>query len=132
MDKRLPIPDLRELFWTFVGAFLSILAISAVNHFQGLDEHILYLVGSFGASAVLLFGVTESKLAQPRNVSPERRGEGGGIRVICNQGGVRGRVLERRGSHGTRVGGSPVRAAVVGLDRMRQCGVGRHAPYDRP
>lgn len=28
----------------------------------------MYLVGSFGASAVLLFAVTESKLAQPRNV----------------------------------------------------------------
>ena len=68
LDKRLPTPGLWELVWTFAGSYLSILAISALNRFVGEEKGILFLVGSFGASAVLLFGVTESKLAQPRNV----------------------------------------------------------------
>lgn len=68
LDTALPIPDVHELFWSFVGAFVSIMAISLLNHFAGVEEQIVYLVGSFGASAVLLFAVTESKLAQPRNV----------------------------------------------------------------
>uniref|UniRef100_A0A1D2A0B0 HPP transmembrane region domain-containing protein n=1 Tax=Auxenochlorella protothecoides TaxID=3075 RepID=A0A1D2A0B0_AUXPR len=67
LDTALPIPDVHELFWSFVGAFVSIMAISLLNHFAGVEEQIVYLVGSFGASAVLLFAVTESKLAQPRN-----------------------------------------------------------------
>ncbi len=52
---------------------------------------IALMVGSFGASAVLVFGVVESKLAQPRNV---RRGGGSGGGVC---GGVVYMVVVRRG-----------------------------------
>lgn len=68
LDKRLPVPGILELIFSFAGAYLSILGIAALNRFVGEEKGILFLVGSFGASAVLLFGVTESKLAQPRNV----------------------------------------------------------------
>ena len=55
-------------FWTFVGAFLG---IGLIGLFQNttLDElDNIFLIGSFGASAVLVFGATNSPLAQPRNL----------------------------------------------------------------
>lgn len=55
-------------FWTFVGGFLG---IGAIGLFQNTDlarEDHVFLIGSFGASAVLVYGVTNSPLAQPRNL----------------------------------------------------------------
>jgi len=68
-DSRTPNNiDVSEIFWSWVGAFLSIGTVSyicfdIINH---IDK--IMLIGSFGASAVLLFAVTNSPLAQPRNV----------------------------------------------------------------
>lgn len=56
--------SLKYALWGFVSGTVSILAIHAVTKFAG---HPL-LIGSFGASAVLLFGANESPLAQPRNL----------------------------------------------------------------
>ena len=54
--------------WTFIGAFLGISIIGYVQQYQfGANDNI-YLIGSFGASAVLVFGATNSPLAQPRNL----------------------------------------------------------------
>lgn len=50
--------------WSFLSGTLGILAIYWVTDLVG---HPL-LIGSFGASAVLLFGANESALAQPRNL----------------------------------------------------------------
>jgi len=50
--------------WGAVSGTLSILAILLVTRLAG---HPL-LIGSFGASAVLLFGASESPMAQPRNL----------------------------------------------------------------
>jgi len=50
--------------WGFLSATLSILAICEITTLVG---HPL-LIGSFGASAVLLFGATDSSLSQPRNL----------------------------------------------------------------
>jgi CBS-domain-containing membrane protein len=60
--------NISEIFWSWVGAFLAIGTVSyicfdIINH---IDK--IMLIGSFGASAVLLFAVTNSPLAQPRNV----------------------------------------------------------------
>lgn len=55
---------LRYAGWSLLSAVLGILAICQITSLSG---HPL-LIGSFGASAVLLFGATESPLAQPRNV----------------------------------------------------------------
>jgi CBS domain-containing membrane protein len=55
--------------WTFIGAFLGIACIAFIQQLQndnGSDT--IFLIGSFGASAVLIFGATNSPLAQPRNL----------------------------------------------------------------
>lgn len=57
-----------ELFFSGIGAFLGILLISGINHYMKEEADFQLLVGSFGASAVLVYGVPESKLAQPRNL----------------------------------------------------------------
>ena len=55
-------------FWTFVGAFIGIALIGLIQGTQfGQSDNIL-LIGSFGATAVLIFGATNSPLAQPRNL----------------------------------------------------------------
>ena len=50
--------------WGFLSGTGSILAILAVTRMAGSP----LLIGSFGASAVLLFGAAESPLAQPRSL----------------------------------------------------------------
>ena len=50
--------------WGFLSGTGSILAVLAVTQLAGYP----LLIGSFGASAVLLFGAAESPLAQPRNL----------------------------------------------------------------
>jgi CBS-domain-containing membrane protein len=56
--------SLRYAVWSFLSGTFGILVIAKVTSLVG---HPL-LIGSFGASAVLLFGVTDSPLAQPRNL----------------------------------------------------------------
>lgn len=60
--------DLGEIFWSWIGAFLGIAAV-AYAQLQIVDgtDHVL-LVGSFGATAVLLYGAITSPLSQPRNL----------------------------------------------------------------
>lgn len=50
--------------WSFVSGTLGILAIFEITDLIGYP----LLIGSFGASAVLLFGATDSALSQPRNL----------------------------------------------------------------
>jgi CBS-domain-containing membrane protein len=56
--------SLKYAIWGMVSGTLSILAIFAVTSIAGFP----LLIGSFGASAVLLCGANESSLAQPRNL----------------------------------------------------------------
>lgn len=62
-----PRVSLSEIFWSWLGAFLGIGAVSYIhfNMFVGLDN--VMIIGSFGASAVLIYGAVKSPLAQPRN-----------------------------------------------------------------
>lgn len=57
-----------EILWSWIGAFLGIASVAWVNRFffEGLDLSLM--IGSFGASAVLLYGAVRSPLAQPRNL----------------------------------------------------------------
>jgi CBS domain-containing membrane protein len=57
-----------EHLWTFVGAFVGIGLIGYIqsSYLPVVDN--TFLVGSFGASAVLIYGVIDSPLAQPRNL----------------------------------------------------------------
>lgn len=60
--------DSKEHFWSFVGAFIGIGIIAFLqSHFLTRDENI-FLIGSFGASCVLIYGAIQSPLAQPRNL----------------------------------------------------------------
>jgi CBS-domain-containing membrane protein len=45
--------------------------VSVTDHYLWRDHGFSLLVGSLGASAVLLYGVPESKLSQPRNLMRE-------------------------------------------------------------
>lgn len=56
--------SLKFATWGLLSSMISILAIFAVTKVAGFP----LLIGSFGASAVLLFGANDSPLAQPRNV----------------------------------------------------------------
>lgn len=60
--------DKRDMAWSFLGAFLGVGLIGALNHFYLPARDNLFVLGSFGASAVLIYGHTQSPLAQPRNV----------------------------------------------------------------
>jgi CBS-domain-containing membrane protein len=60
--------DIREHTWTFIGAFLGIAAIGLLNSKILPDSDNVFLIGSFGASAVLVYGIINSPLAQPRNL----------------------------------------------------------------
>lgn len=60
--------NFREHLWTFLGAFTGIALIGYLNT-EIIEFHDnLFLIGSFGASSVLIYGVINSPLAQPRNL----------------------------------------------------------------
>jgi CBS-domain-containing membrane protein len=57
-----------EILWSWIGSFLGI-ALVGLIHFKLLDQTgLLLIIGSFGASAVLVYGAIRSPLAQPRNL----------------------------------------------------------------
>lgn len=60
--------DWREHFWAFLGSFLGLGVIAYLGSEQLLRQDVVFLIGSFGASSVLVYGVIESPLAQPRNL----------------------------------------------------------------
>jgi CBS-domain-containing membrane protein len=62
------IIDPIDHFWTFIGAFWGIATIGFFHSQKFNDLDNIFLIGSFGASAVLVFGATNSPLAQPRNL----------------------------------------------------------------
>jgi len=64
-----PRAPLQEILWSAIGAFLGIFSIYEISHYQQFHiEDTLFLVGSFGASAILIYGVPKSPYAQPRNL----------------------------------------------------------------
>ena len=60
--------DFQEHVWTFIGAFVGIGVIGYIQSSYLPVNDNTFLVGSFGASAVLIYGVVNSPLAQPRNL----------------------------------------------------------------
>jgi CBS domain-containing membrane protein len=60
--------DFKEHFWSFIGAFMGIGLIAWLQgHMVDTCENV-FLIGSFGASSVLVYGAIQSPLAQPRNL----------------------------------------------------------------
>ncbi|WP_139957862.1 HPP family protein [Flavicella sediminum] len=60
--------DYREKFWSFLGAFVGIGLIAFFQSKTMPKEENIFLIGSFGASCVLIYGAIQSPLAQPRNL----------------------------------------------------------------
>ena len=63
-----PKVGLFEVLWSWIGSFFGI-AVVALTHYKILDQiGLTLIIGSFGASAVLIYGAIRSPLAQPRNL----------------------------------------------------------------
>lgn len=60
--------DAKEHILTFLGAFVGIACIGLMNSKYLTVHDNLFLIGSFGASSVLIYGIINSPLAQPRNL----------------------------------------------------------------
>ncbi len=60
--------DFKEHFWAFIGSFIGIGIIAYLQSQTLPNSDVIYLIGSFGASSVLVYGVIQSPLAQPRNL----------------------------------------------------------------
>jgi len=63
-----PMVPISEVAWSWVGAFIGIAAVAYLhdNFLARID--MVMIIGSFGASAVLIYGAIKSPLAQPRNL----------------------------------------------------------------
>lgn len=59
--------DFKEQFWSFIGAFVGIGLIAFIQSFYLPELENVLLIGSFGASSVLIFAAIQSPLTQPRN-----------------------------------------------------------------
>ncbi|WP_293889486.1 HPP family protein [Sphingobacterium sp. UBA3549] len=68
MVYRETLVDPWEHFWSFIGAFVGIFIIAYIQslHLPSIEN--VFLIGSFGASSVLVYGAIQSPLAQPRNL----------------------------------------------------------------
>jgi CBS-domain-containing membrane protein len=69
VTKSPPRGKLTEIAVSWIGGFSGIFLVGylgTVLHLEALD--ILFLIGSFGASAVLLYGAPTVTFAQPRNL----------------------------------------------------------------
>lgn len=62
-----PPVSLTEIAWSWIGAFFGIAAVAYINYNRLAETDLIMIIGSFGASAVLIYGAVKSPLAQPRN-----------------------------------------------------------------
>lgn len=58
----------QEILWSWLGSFLGIGAVAAGHYAFFAGTELALILGSFGASAVLIYGAPKSPLAQPRNL----------------------------------------------------------------
>jgi len=63
-----PRVGVSEIIWSWLGGFLGICLVAYLNEAMMEGTGKVLLVGSFGASAVLIFGAIKSPLAQPPNL----------------------------------------------------------------
>ena len=61
-------PTPPEIFRSAVGSFLGIALVALADQLVLGDRELLFMIGAFGASAVLVYGAPYSPLAQPYNV----------------------------------------------------------------
>lgn len=64
-----PRAPVKRIFWSWLGSFVGIWLIAALERSLDLgDGPRLLLIGSFGATAVLLYGAPQADFSQPRNL----------------------------------------------------------------
>jgi CBS-domain-containing membrane protein len=68
VSKCPPGISLSEILWSWIGAFLGISAVALMSYQVLEGKALTMIVGSFGASAALIYGAVGSPLAQPRNL----------------------------------------------------------------
>lgn len=68
-EKSPPRKPFSKIMWSWIGAFFGILLVSLIPDIMHLGMfNSMFIVGSFGASAVLVYGAPQSDFAQPRNL----------------------------------------------------------------
>ncbi len=64
-----PRKPISKIIWSWIGAFLGIHLIATLGqYFELVSIDNLFLIGSFGASAVLVYGAPMAEFSQPRNL----------------------------------------------------------------
>lgn len=63
-----PAVGIEEILWSWIGAFIGIGVVAFLNYSRFENTDLVMIIGSFGASAVLIYGAVKSPLAQPRNL----------------------------------------------------------------
>lgn len=64
-----PRKPFSKIAWSWLGAFVGIYLVSILSSLTHADLlNSLFLVGSFGASAVLIYGAPQAEFSQPRNL----------------------------------------------------------------
>ena len=65
--KSPPGVSLSEIVWSWLGAFLGVSAVAYLHYRILAGTDLVLIVGSLGASALLIYGAIKSPFAQPRN-----------------------------------------------------------------
>ncbi|NMH66578.1 HPP family protein [Shewanella salipaludis] len=64
-----PRKPLKKIVWSWVGAFAGIYLVASLGDWLGTGGvGQMFVIGSFGASAVLLYGAPLAEFSQPRNL----------------------------------------------------------------
>lgn len=68
-DECPPRKPIKKIVWSWLGAFLGIYLVAMLGQVlsPAFFDHI-FLIGSFGASAVLIYGAPLAEFSQPRNL----------------------------------------------------------------
>ncbi len=66
--KSPPRVSIGEIALSWIGSFLGIASVALINFKLTQGSDLVMVIGSFGASAVLVYGAIKSPLAQPRNL----------------------------------------------------------------
>ena len=68
MRSRKVQSKISTILWPWIGAFVGVAIISFIHYNLISETDLVMVIGSFGASAVLVYGAINSPLAQPRNL----------------------------------------------------------------
>ncbi|XDG05530.1 hypothetical protein ABKA04_005145 [Annulohypoxylon sp. FPYF3050] len=63
-----PLPQYANYLWSFIAAFCGLSVLQAIFNYSDYftSRHVPGIIASYGASAVLVYGMPQAPLAQPR------------------------------------------------------------------